>query len=404
MPNYSNSIYLPGNSSLYIAESQQEQEARKGSLASQIDTISKATKKEAIVASQVSSHRVELPAPKPQGGDYLEALAKGFSSVYSCLSQTTESQTSSFAQLQELDQSMSKAVNDSIQNSITKSNDEFQKQQAIQKAIKEQADQQGLLNKICYGIGAVLIAITVVSAICDAGASFAAVPEELELVDLPAAGAAGSGNAASSAGELSSFMSNVDMDDPDALAQPMEESNLSSNNLDSDVDEETDDVDSRVQKSMEDTDRMMEKDPDQLTDQQQYDEMQKDSSLKSNDENIKSENNWEKARKVFRNKWMKRCVGLGGVAVSATPQGMHAFFLFQQASFKKTLAKAQTDLGTALARVQENNMYFQFYQQLVQRQSGIVQQFAGELSDVVSTVSDIMSAYRQIPTTLAQAV
>ncbi len=68
------------------------------------------------------------------------------------------------------------------------------------------------------------------------------------------------------------------------------------------------------------------------------------------------------------------------------------------------LKTAQEALGTAMAQMEKTNGTYQFYQQLLSQQSGVINQEAKDASEVVQTFADITNAYKQISYGLAQAV
>jgi hypothetical protein len=60
-------------------------------------------------------------------------------------------------------------------------------------------------------------------------------------------------------------------------------------------------------------------------------------------------------------------------------------------------------MGPAQANLQQNNMYYQFYQQIVQRGAQIIQQLSDGASNVVDIDGSVMQGYQQIAVSLARS-
>jgi gas vesicle protein len=126
-------------------------------------------------------------------------------------------------------------------------------------------------------------------------------------------------------------------------------------------------------------------------------------SNKAADSNVKSISRIARVRQFLQSAG-KRVVGAAIGAAFGAPSLLKGLADKAIASELNNLSQIQQDMGTAMAKAQENTAYFQFYQQLVQRFGSIVQEETSDASEVIETYADIVNAYRQIPYALANSV
>jgi hypothetical protein len=352
------------------------------------DSILSSEKEANLDASPVSQAPV-LPKAIPSTPDYLRNLTQAFCQVYSTMAITTMSQTNDLTKLQQLDQDMSECVLESTNKSIQAEKDNFSKQQQI---VDEQAKDKKIdeaLKIASYVIGGVLLALTIASAIIDLGASLAAVPEEItiEMTEM------GGGEAlADSTLDMSSNLENIGTNSLEDSQSIVSEGEGGVGSVDSE---------GSIQLMEESEETVGENSEDEITEEQSENETKKE-SIKSDNENGKSENNWKKAQRTLKNKWFTRGVGVMGSASFATPMIYQGITTMILGKFQEQFAASKKQVGQAIANLNSNNMFFQFYQQLVRRECGVTQDFTSQLSDVVQIASCVMNAYHQIPVSLAQ--
>ncbi len=92
--------------------------------------------------------------------------------------------------------------------------------------------------------------------------------------------------------------------------------------------------------------------------------------------------------------------GLVGTACASVPQGLDGWKSTQVAQKQYALEAEQRLVGPQSAIVQENQMNFQFFQQLCQRQTGVIQNSGEQLSDVIMLAGAIMKGYQQVQSNL----
>ena len=102
--------------------------------------------------------------------------------------------------------------------------------------------------------------------------------------------------------------------------------------------------------------------------------------------------------------WGAFAVRMGIAGAFASPQLVSGICNAILTPKLRNLAAAQQVVGEALDIETRNNMYMQFLQQLVQRESGIVTEAASEASEVIDTYSSVMSSVRGMSYGLANAV
>lgn len=359
---YTFSTNSPQTSRVAYSElsSLEKQHEQSNSIQRTLDTIDMSKKGEKKEKVDVSGNRVVLPAPKtPNSANALEILGVAFAKAYTAMSQGTVNQAQSYAQLQQLNQTMSQSVLDMTQINIEKEQKEMKTADEIQKFQTERAAQIGTMSKVLMwlgiGIMAIIMIATVVSSVFDFGASDAALPEEIEMTEMLAEG--GSDLASDVGGDVAS---DVSSDVASDVASDIAE------------DTTTDVTEEATQETTTETATNTETEASEGT-----------SKLKS-----------------FMMKALKFAFG----ATMASPMLITGITQLQLRDKLLNLKTAQEELGTAMAQMEKTNGTYQFYQQLLSQQSGIINEEAKDASEVVQTFADITNAYKQISYGLAQAV
>lgn len=344
--------------------------------------------------------RLELPrGTVPSNVDYLEEIAIAFSDAGRIMAQSTTDQVGSLANIETLDQSMSATVLHSINTSMKKEKASFKVEQKENKMLNAHKKRNEAFKITSWVVGAVLIAITVVSSVVDFGASAPLVPEEVEMME------SGTSSALSSLSE-----------DGDGEAMQMEEqgtqNNIEPDAVDEEISEEEmvdeENPNSKAPDYMKQTESMMkETNADAEARQTRMDALNDSDEAKPGEykQYTKPPTAWGRASEALGNKWFLRAVGFTSSLVGAAPQFLQGYSQMKVSHYqKKYVVPSQKALGKASGNLQRLNYDFQFCQQLVQRQSGVAQQMTEQLSDVFAQSGDIFSAYRQISYGLAQAV
>lgn len=359
-----NHIYYPTS---YTTHSQTQ--AGRGLLDS-LDEIKSQEKEAKGIVKSVADARPKLPAPAQSGdpGD-LMILAEAFVKAFSAMNKGIQEQTSDYVKLQQLDQTQTQAVLDSTRNTMKKEKAAIQLAAEVTAYEKKMQNEQEIFGWVMMGIGAALMVAVFASAFFDGGASLALEPELAEATIDVATEEAPSlidDVEMSSDGELASS----DLDVSDGVGSDAEMSESS----------ETSEMDSGTRTA----EKTMTKELNE-----------------SNSANGKSAAQWARRIAKFAG---KLGVKAGFSAGFASPMLMKAIVSFKVSDKLDDVAKAQKLLGGALATLQQNNMYFQFLQQLTQREGGVLQEEVSDASEVVDTFASIASGYRSISYGLANAV
>ncbi len=320
--------------------------------------------------------RPGLSAPK-EDVNYLEELAKAFSQIYSTMSKTTVSQSNDLTNIQNVDMSMARAVNDVLTVTINKEEQNYQAYQALENKLTSDQSAESTANTVGIVLGVIFIVLTAASSLLDFGASLGAAAAE-------AAGLAGEEGGAALGEEGAVEMEEMSGDDE------------SVNDDDNSVDESS---------TNNNTDETNAEQSQQTENSENNQEVQEKNNLKDSEENSKSSSNFQKLRDALKNKWFKRVVGVGANVAFTLPNILSGIFRMQEAGYNMQLATLQGSLGKEMGLMKETNGFLQYYQQMSQRQTGLeASQFIPELEDVIDTASQIFSTYRQIPVNLSRAV
>lgn len=88
----------------------------------------------------------------------------------------------------------------------------------------------------------------------------------------------------------------------------------------------------------------------------------------------------------------------------ASPMAINGVMSCQISVKLRDLATAQKEVGIAVAGMQKNNIYFQFYQQLVRRESSNLNEEVSNIGEIVKTYGALTNTEQRISAALAQAV
>ncbi|MCH9626867.1 MAG: hypothetical protein S4CHLAM2_04980 [Chlamydiales bacterium] len=316
------------------------------------DTITESEKKHTKSQVEVGERPILPAAASSKHPDFLAFVAEAFSRSFSAMSQGTISQSQDFAALQKLDQTMSQAVLQTTKNAI----DKQQAQIKMAASVKAYQEKMGQANTIfqwtMFAIGIVLMVVTVASSVFDFGASLAAVPAEAGMIEMADFGATATSEGVGAA---------IDVGEEAA----------------SNVAGFTEDLGSEVESTAQEG---------------VSDEVNSETSFKS------------KVADMLKTKGFKKGVQFGVGTVLASPMLVEGIEKLHTGDMLDKVAQTQKETGDAMATMQANQMTFQFYQQLLRRASGVVQEQGNDASQVVETFNDVASAYKQISYGLASAV
>lgn len=343
------------------------------------DTIDSAQKREKKQQVNVGQRPSLPPAGKSGDTQYLMIVAEAFSKSFQAMSEGTIQQAKAYADLQQLDETMSQSVLQTTKIAIDKEEKQMKMASAVEAYQKKCAKEDKIFGDVMLAIGIVLIVATVVSAIFDAGASLAAVPEEVAAVGAEAGGEA----AAEAGGEIGADLGDVEMDTFVDSSMDEEDIEPEINEGENATGEITEGVDSTETQGANEANQ---------TERSTTDELDQ-----SNKDESKSEDS-------FKKKVGKKLLHMAVAAGFGAPMLMQGLQGLKTASMQEDLATTQKQVGAALATLQQNNSYFQFYQQILQQAGGVVQEETNDASQVVETFGSIANAYQQISYGLSSSV
>jgi len=136
----------------------------------------------------------------------------------------------------------------------------------------------------------------------------------------------------------------------------------------------------------------------------QEDDVKAQQTRSEDEVNARNNSKWAKAQRLLSNKIYRCSVAVGASAAFTAPMVTQGQASITISKYQKTLYDAQKAVGPAMGRMQANNAILQYFQDVVQRQSGMTSQSIEQLSDVVDIASSIFSAYRQLAVAASQAV
>jgi len=321
-----------------------------------------------IVKSVSVGTRAILPTPKDSTAppDVLAILAAAFCAAFDEIDKGVVSQTNDYVQLQQLNQSQSQAVLSSTTQSINQ-------QENAEKIAAQVADYQKKMGKaqeifgwVMFGVGMALMltvmVVTVVSGFFDGGLSDAALPAEAEMLgDIEMT-------------EMPTEASNTEAADPDLINTSGEEADVNSAASDSAESSES------QQMTNEETDNTI-----------------KRTQSQTNQEAGQSARKWAtRVGKILAKMTAAACLG--------SPMLMSGIVNLKVSKQLSQLSQAQAEVGKGMQVLEKNNMYFQFLQQLTQREGGILQEEISGASTIIGTFKDIADTWRQVSYGLANSV
>lgn len=355
--------------------------ARRGSAVKILDTIAnEQAKKRTHLAGGSVSGRPKLPKAKSKlSGNDLAILAEAYAKALLTMDKDINTQTQDFSQLQQLNQTESKIVLDSCKNALAQEANSAKMAKAVAKAAKQAADDQKVAKWLMIGVMIVVVLASVVGALFTGGASLLAAPEELEVL--------------------------ADTE----VAADTTEAEVSTTSEGADKISLTDEAD---EESVGSTDWSTIKSPKGFDEINPYDESEKTfSELAKNDE--ENENSLtrfkQKVQKWAENnprslRWARRGCHMGATAGLSMPMLMEGIKDLEISNKRKDLSTAQAQVGVAISKWENNQMYFQFLQQLINRKGQVLEEEVRNASQIIDTYSSITQTYRQISLGLADAL
>lgn len=325
-----------------------------------IDTIASAQQTAAKQGAQLAA-RPSLPISNPQlPSNEMMIIAAAFCKAYTSMNNSIITQTKDYAQLQQLDQTQTQAVLQSTTNAINKQEAAEKQAAQIESYEKQAAKVNEILGWTMFAVGIALMIGTFAAGILTGGAADAALPEEAELLGA----------------DIEMVEMTSDAGDEAADAGEAGEADAA----DGSADAPAQDASSNTSES--------------TSESQDAQQMNRD--LDSNNaQNEKSSSSFKTAGKfLFK---------MGIAAALGSPMLVKGIYGIQIAHKLDPLADAQKIVGQALDVVSRNNMYFQFLQQLLQREGGVVTEETNDATEVIDTYSSITSALRGISYGLASA-
>lgn len=353
-------------------DAQHAKEARLGKrAAAATDTLAPAPKQAKLTALGT---RAALPQPKKQTPDYLKIMAEAFASAYTAMVKNEQARTVDLTKLQQLDQTMADLVLKKTNIAITKEKKELEKAQKIQWEMKEYQEHSSFLSDLMLGLGIALTVVTVISALFDAGASLALVPEEIAADGAAAGGEAAGEAAAEAGGEAGGEAADGAVSGADAVAEESFE-------MEADVAEGSEDIEGAQ------------------------------NAAKEAGDTTKAEGGLQKYARLWQTfregtkvgKTTSRLLKIATAGAFASPMVMNAIAQFKIAGYKEGLATSQKAIGKEFATTKLYGAYLQWYQQLVGRSSGITQDLAQELGNTIEVAGNTINGYAQIARGMGQS-
>jgi hypothetical protein len=325
--------------------------------------------------------------------DTMDILTEAFTAAFAAMQKGVIIQNEDYVNLQQLDLTQSQSVLQSTTIAITKQKNVAKEEAQIQEAIKSSEDSANTVDQVVFWVGIALMAVTVITSFFDLGLSDLLLPEEEEMIDM-SMGEEMAENMGSKATELpdvqkSPNLSRADMEAPNEEGVPNYMS--ASREMFSDADPELNAASKEMGSEMED-----------LEGQAAKSGRNWNQTLRRLISRIASKAKGAPGSKIVSFGKFLAKLGLG--AGMASPSLMRGLSKLAISSQLEQLAAAQYDAGKSTALQQSNNMYFQFVQQVVQRQGGIIEEEVNGASDVLATFSVIADAWKGIPMGLADAV
>jgi hypothetical protein len=316
-----------------------------------------------ILASATVGIRASLPPPKdPSSPDELALLTEAFCAAFSAIDKGMVTQTQDYVQLQQLNQTQTQAVLQSTTNAINAQQQAENLAEQISDYQAHMAKAESIFGWVMFGVGIALMAATIASGFFDFGASDAALPAEMEML-----GDVEMDTFADSSGELEEISPNESVETSETETEPENATSESESNTAS-----------------------------QRTTQEQTEQTTENTQNKANRENSKSARKWSlRIGKVL----LKMTIAAG----FGSPMLMTGIVDLKVSKQLNQLDQDQISVGTSMETLELNKMYFQFLQQLCQREGGAMQEESSDASEVIDTYSSITSTWRQVSYGLANA-
>lgn len=339
-----------------------------------------------IVKMAIVGSRVSLPDPKSVSPNDLDMMTAAFIKAYSQMQSGLSTEIDDYTAMQSLDLTQSQCVLASTTNALKQQQAAAELSAQIADYQKTMAASENTLNWVMTGIGIGLMVITVVSGFLDFGASDAALPAEASL--LTEADATGD----VALDTLSTGEDGVGADTAESTESTTEEEVSS---------------EASTQESSSSTQANAAEQNTQKTVTRDLAESSKEVSKSAKE--VTKITLWN--GKTIELPIGRVPVGFGKVLLKVTvsagfgsPMLMKGIVNYHVADQLHSLSVSQSQVGQAMGVMQQNNMFFHFVQQLLQREGGILQEEASDASEVVDTEAGIVSSYRDISYGLANAV
>jgi hypothetical protein len=353
----------------------------------------------APVKAPLGSPELKVPAPSGNPDQALAYLVNAFAGTFTAMGNATSTEVNGLGQMQQLDQTMSQIVVASTNEAIATQLTALNLSAAINDQIaKIQAEANGVDKWLTWVGFGLVIAVTILASIPSGGATDALLPEEvggaagdlapIELGEIGAGAGAGVGDI-STVAEGEAALQSVEAD---AASDVAADDSVAADN----------DGAAQAKNAAKATPK---EDEGGIKTIRNGDQVKQVRFGKSNlltkmfDEIGLSPSNAERATV-----WFKRAMSITGSGMCALPMMLQGAASIKVGEAQEELAKTQALVGPACATMQNNSMYFQFYQQLNKRQGDMVQSLVDQAGDVITLIGGIMSGYGQIPSIITQAV
>lgn len=383
----------------------ESQHGKNDQIARNLDTITAAQNSEKWndkLNGTAGSSPLSLPAPgASKDPDALTILAAAFCKAFSAMSEGSISEIKNFAELQQLDQTMSQAILLTTKEAIDKQENLLKEQTQLNDYMAAIATKSSILTWVLFGLGILLLAATAGTAAVGSPALAGVLGEEI--VGEEVAGGLGEEAIELSQLEVTNEISTLALP-AENLATTVTDSTESLVSVTGALDEPSTTVTEIVEKAVQETTDLAATDPaiNAMESLVPVTDAVDESSAATAVTNVADKTVEGAAGKSAFSEWLdtldwKKMLGnMAASTVFGTPgltRGVSSLYI--EEALKK-VAGAQAEVGTATAKMQIISMDFQFYQQLVQRQASILNEETSNASEVIDTFAKISSAYRQI--------
>lgn len=373
------------------------------------------------LAPKLPAPHLDPKDPHVDPNNALEDFTKAFCAAFTSIANDTNSQTQMLNQLQALDQTQSKIV-------VTASNEAIAAEEVATNLEGQIADQEAEAAKMQEDLGwmsylgIAMTVIAIVLSIPTGGASdeIAAAADADEGIELSGSstGADGATSLKGLQAEAQTVAAKTTETVEDASAEAEDASSASKNNTAKDSASTKDNLAKKTNtaKDSSETKESLAKKEKQEAIKRKADEIR----LKRYGRNCGDGTFWGDMKGFFGRryadvKWFNSLRADGEVArdsvymkmfsfvgssCSVIPMALDGATKIKISESQFALAGVQKNVAPLLGLVNENQLNFQFYQQLNRRQSTVVQTEGEQLSDILTLAGSVMKGYQQIPSQL----